>query len=109
MKRPPLRLADLKRPWLRVKVCDFIPERFVSSQIACYHPWHRTIWIIHQLPRAQFIWTMIHEIGHWLMDLAGAHDRHHDRYDRLWETWDPYPVNSKTRGSQNPSNISPRR
>ena len=85
-------------PWLRIKVCDFIPQRFIVSDIACYHPRNRTIWIIRRLPKRQYIWALVHELGHWLLHLAGCRWNGQDRYYRMWTAPDPYPVNRKAAG-----------
>lgn len=91
----------MKRPWLRIKLCDFIPPQFTSSDVACYHPKTRTIWVIRRLPRAQLLWTPVHELGHWLIDLAGAGEGPHNRYDRFWMRFDPYPVSREALGLPN--------
>ena len=95
------------RPWLRIEVCDSIPQGFTSSDVACYHPAKRTIWIIRRLPKLQFVWTLIHELGHWLLDLAGCRSNQHHHYDRLWKVLDPYPVNREALGiATNHSNFT---
>ena len=60
--------------FVRIKKVSFLPKRILSSHLAAYHPFSRTIWLTK--------WRYLpHELGHFLIHLFGGKHKHQNYYD----------------------------
>ena len=56
-----------------------LPQWIISSDRGAYAPHTRTIY----LRRGEPWTTLVHELGHWVIDIAGGGKRLH----RVWDWW----------------------
>ena len=65
-----------------IQIVDELPQWIISSDIAAYHPWSRTIWLKRRSFCRMTI-SLIHELVHHLIEVLGGGPHIHRSYDRL--------------------------
>jgi hypothetical protein len=53
---------------LKINFVDEIPQWIISSDIAAYHPYTKTIWIRNDL-KMKTISVLFHELTHWFIHM----------------------------------------
>ena len=66
---------------MRLEWHDDLPQWITSSDVAAYHPASRTIHVRRGLGR-RLPGVLLHEMLHWLIDVAGLTEPWHRRLDR---------------------------
>jgi hypothetical protein len=62
----------------KIKKCDDLPQWIISSDRAAYHPHSRTIYLTSYR-------YLMHELGHWVIDIFGGRKRAQNFYDNFFE------------------------
>jgi len=67
----------------KVKFVDEIPQWIISSDIAAYHPYTKTIWIRNKLGWGKTILILLHELTHWFIDVfLNNSEKYHNKIDK---------------------------
>lgn len=69
---------------MKIKIVDEIPQWIIASDTAAYTPATRTIWIRKGLGTIGFVVCLLHELGHYFIDICGGKHSLQLRYDRIW-------------------------
>lgn len=66
-----------------IKFVDEIPQWIISSDIAAYHPYTKTIWIRNNLGWEKTILILLHELTHWFIDVfLNNSEKYHNKIDK---------------------------
>lgn len=66
-----------------IKFVDEIPQWIISSDIAAYHPYTKTIWIRNKLGWGKTILILLHELTHWFIDVfLNNSEKYHNKIDK---------------------------
>lgn len=66
-----------------IKFVDEIPQWIISSDIAAYHPYTKTIWIRNNLWWKKTILILLHELTHWFIDVfLNNSEKYHNKIDK---------------------------
>ena len=67
----------------KVKFVDEIPQWIISSDIAAYHPYTKTIWIRNKLGWGKTILILLHKLTHWFIDVfLNNSEKYHNKIDK---------------------------
>ena len=70
---------------------DEIPQEFISSDIAIYLPYDKSIYIINDLKKWKMFTTIIHELLHYFIDLLPFNYENKHKlqlnYDKFWSKY----------------------
>ena len=67
----------------KVKFVDEIPQWIISSDIAAYHPYTKTIWIRNNLWWKKTILILLHELTHWFIHVfLNNNELYHNKIDK---------------------------
>ena len=67
----------------KVKFVDEIPQWIISSDIAAYHPYTKTIWIRNNLGWKKTILILLHELTHWFIHVfLNNNELYHNKIDK---------------------------
>jgi len=67
----------------KVKFVDEIPQWIISSDIAAYHPYTKTIWIRNKLGWGKTILILLHELTHWFIHVfLNNNELYHNKIDK---------------------------
>ena len=64
-----------------LQIVDELPQWIISSDIAAYQPWTRTIWI-QRRSLLRMLWCLVHEAGHHIIEVFGGGRKAQEAYDR---------------------------
>ena len=66
-----------------IKFVDEIPQWIISSDIAAYHPYTKTIWIRNNLGWKKTILILLHELTHWFIHVfLNNNELYHNKIDK---------------------------
>ncbi len=69
---------------MKIKIVDELPQWIIASATAAYTPATRTIWIRKRLGILGFTSALVHELGHYFIDVCGGGEILQLRYEMLW-------------------------
>lgn len=69
--------------WIfKIRFLNELPQWIISSDIAAYHPYSKTIYIRNNLGW-KTIPTLLHEISHWFIDVfLNNNEKYHNKIDK---------------------------